>query len=139
MTPQGKFTAFTVPTSNATTDAITVGPDGNLWFTLDDADGSRIGRITTAGAITLFTLPAPSTNDYLFLQGITTGPDGNLWFTYKDWTSGVAAIGRMTTSGVITLTATPTTSSLPTDITAGADGNLWFTEGNGDIGRITTG
>jgi virginiamycin B lyase len=139
MTPQGKFTAFTIPTSNATTDAITVGPDGNLWFTLDDADSSRIGRITTAGAITLFTLPAPSTNDYLFLQGITTGADGNLWFTYKDWTSGVAAIGRMTTSGTITLTATPTTSSLPTDITAGADGNLWFTEGNGDIGRITTG
>ncbi len=117
---------------------ITVGPDGNLWFTLDNTDStSEIGRITPSGTITEFTLPAPS-NDYLILSGITTGPDGNLWFTYQDWNTHVSAVGRITTSGTITLFPTPTANSGPTDITAGPDGNLWFTEGVGKIGRATT-
>ena len=136
MTPSGKFTSFTVPTSNASTDDITTGPDGNLWFTLDGSQSARIGRITTSGTITLFTLPSP--NDYLYMSGIAAGPDGNLWFTYQDFTTNVNAIGRITTSGAVTLTSTQTANSGPTDITAGPDGNMWFTEAVGNIGRITT-
>ncbi|HYK63500.1 MAG TPA: hypothetical protein VEY94_01015, partial [Patescibacteria group bacterium] len=44
---------FSIPTGN-TPVTITVGPDGNLWFTL--ATGS-IGRITTKGAIMEFAVP----------------------------------------------------------------------------------
>src|SRR6185312_16730878 len=128
MTPSGKFTPFQVPTRNGSTDDIATGPDGNLWFTLDDTDSSsEIGRITPSGAITLFPFPSPS-NDYLFLDGISAGPDGNLWFTYEDWNTKVSAIGRITTSGVISLFPTPTHNSSPTDITAGPDGSMWFTE-----------
>ncbi len=140
MTPQGQFTSFAIPRSNASTDDITTGPDGNLWFTLDDSDqSSQIGRITPSGTVTLFSFPSPSTNDYLYLSGITTGSDGNLWFTYDDLTTSTPAIGRITPSGTITLMPVPASSGLPTDITAGPDGNLWFTLGNGNVGRITTG
>ena len=51
--------------------AITLGPDGNLWFA-GDLD-HQVGRITPHGAITYFPdadLPA---------EAIITGPDGNLW------------------------------------------------------------
>src|SRR5262245_26658425 len=47
-----QITEFSVPTSNSGLWGITVGPDGALWFT--EADGSKIGRITTAGMITEF-------------------------------------------------------------------------------------
>jgi streptogramin lyase len=70
---------------------ITTGPDGALWFT--DQSG-KIGRITTAGSITLY--PTPTYNSYP--DGITAGPDGGLWFT--EYNAG--QIGRITTAGVIT-------------------------------------
>lgn len=54
-------------------DQITRGPDGAMWFTTND--GEQIGRITTTGAVTLFSLPQP----LLGYLGITLGPDGALW------------------------------------------------------------
>src|SRR5262245_32665846 len=54
---------------------ITAGSDGALWF-VEFASG-KIGRITTAGAVTEFSLPNPRSEP----QGITAGPDGALWFT----------------------------------------------------------
>ena len=77
------------PASPATLNAITAGPDGALWFT--DMNG-KVGRITTAGAVTEFAVPSGGN-----LGGITTGPDGALWFT--DANEGV---GRITTAGVVT-------------------------------------
>ncbi len=50
---------------------ITVGPDGNLWFT--EYPAQQIGKITTAGVITEYPTAAGG--------AITLGPDGNLWFT----------------------------------------------------------
>ncbi len=72
--------------------AITTGPDGKLWFT--DYETSKIGKITTAGAITEYSLPSGS-EPY---NGITDGPEGNVWFT--DLGSG--EVGMLTTSGTIT-------------------------------------
>jgi streptogramin lyase len=54
---------------------ITAGPDGNVWFT--EADGNRLGRLTTGGSITEYPLPTANVGPYF----ITGGPDGNLWFT----------------------------------------------------------
>jgi virginiamycin B lyase len=54
---------------------ITAGPGGALWFT--EFAGNKIGRITTAGTVTEFTLPTPNGSP----QGITAGPGGTLWFT----------------------------------------------------------
>jgi streptogramin lyase len=119
-----EFSAGITPGSRP--NEITVGPDGNLWFT--EGASNRIGRITTAGVVTEFSAGiTPGSAPF----GITAGPDGNLWFTE------FAAIGRITPTGVVT--EFPTGIGLggePNEITTGPDGNLWFTA-SGAIGRIT--
>jgi virginiamycin B lyase len=138
----GKFsTAGTLVNEFALTMApgrVTAGPDGNIWFTEFDPSthNSAIGKMTTGGTLTQFTVPTAGAH----ALGIAAGPDGNLWFTEED----ANKIGRITTSGTIT-EFTGMTS--PRDIVAGPDGNLWFTEYNYQstnpsprkIGRITTG
>jgi uncharacterized protein (TIGR03437 family) len=124
-----------VPTANSGPEYITAGPDGALWFTESNLNNTgKIGRITTSGAITEYTVPTADS----FPFGITAGPDGALWFTENN----TAKIGRITTSGAITEYSVPTANSGPGEITAGPDGALWFTESNlnntGKIGRITT-
>jgi len=110
---------------------ITAGPDGNVWFTENNA--SKIGKITPDGTITEFSIPTASSEPL----GITEGPDGNLWFTEGFGNN----IGRITTAGVITEFPIPTSGSSPHGITAGpvSDGKLWFTETLANkIGRIPT-
>ncbi len=71
--PVGKPSQFKVPTDNSQPRDITVGSDGNLWFTEGnevftpgpDPNGGgtthrNIGKITPAGAITEFALRAAS-------------------------------------------------------------------------------
>ena len=112
-------------------EAITAGPDGNLWFS--ENDGNKIGRITPSGTVTEFSAGISSGAGP---RSITTGADGNLWFCESNGNS----IGRITPSGTITefsVGISPGASLF--DITAGPDGNLWFTEyGTDKIGQITT-
>ena len=54
---------------------------------------NKIGRITTAGAVTEYTVPTGGANP----TGITAGPDGALWFTE----SNANKIGRITTGGTL--------------------------------------
>src|SRR5579875_670967 len=79
---------YTVPTPNSAPESVTVGPDGNIWFT--EAQGNKIGRITPSGAITEYPVAIPQSYPF----GITAGPDEALWFT-----SAVAStIGRISIS-----------------------------------------
>jgi streptogramin lyase len=122
---------FAIPTLGCNAQWITTGPDGNLWFT--EEDGDQLGRVTPAGVITEFPLPANTTP-----LGIVRGPDGNLWFTE----SGPDNIARFNPAdpGSVTTFYTGQANSAPSAITVGADGNLWFmVVGGNDIGRITTG
>ncbi|HEX2916085.1 MAG TPA: Ig-like domain repeat protein [Chloroflexia bacterium] len=108
---------------------ITKGPDDNLWFV--EVGGNKVGKITTAGAITEYTIPTGSSSPL----GITAGPDGNLWFTEGNGNK----IGQITPAGVITEYPASITYSYPHYLTTGPDGNLWFTEQFGThIGKITT-
>jgi RHS repeat-associated protein len=103
---------------------ITAGPDGNLWFA--NLLASKIGKITTAGAITEY---AAGT----FPCGIATGSDKNLWFTGCLSTK----ISKMTTAGVITPYTLPAGAAW--GITAGPDERLWYTNYSANkIGKITT-
>jgi virginiamycin B lyase len=131
--------SFPLPNANANPSAIAAGPDGALWFTeigpLDTHNNpvgpAKIGRISTAGAITEFAIPTANSDP----TSIVAGSDGALWFTEKTANN----IGRITTLGVVTEYAIPTASSSPLTIAAGPDGALWFTEQTGNkIGRITT-
>lgn len=120
MLATGKVKEFAVPGANhlASTNppvgSIARGPDGNLWFTMPNAN--KIGRATPTGSVTEFALPTARSEPL----GIAAGPDGNLWFTE----AGASAIGRMTTSGVVH--EFPLVGLRGASITRGADGNMWF-------------
>jgi len=75
MTPQGMIHEFTL--SNSILGSITKGPDGNLWFSEFQYGGTgKIGRITTAGKISVFPLPTTGNGP----TSITFGTDHTLWF-----------------------------------------------------------
>lgn len=125
-------TEYAIPTANSDPLRITLGPDGNLWFT--EFAVHKIGRITPAGVITEFPIP----NSPSYPTGICAGPDANLWFTGIRFPG---MIRRITTSGVF-LPAFPINPSGygSAGIAPGADGNLWFGESNvNKIVRMTTG
>lgn len=103
--------------------AMSLGPDGNVWFAADQANfGSydgKIGRVTVAGELTKFPLPDPGNGGP---SGIVAGPDGNLWFV------GRLQIGSISPSGVPgQLTCVESSCDLPViSLTAGREGDLWF-------------
>jgi streptogramin lyase len=115
-----------VPYNIYTPSQITVGPDGNLWFTnpqLSAVGKSIVGKITTSGTVTFYPM-----SDVPI--AITSGPDGNLWVTEN------SHVAKITTSGVET--EYPLTVSYGySGICTGSDGNLWFTEGL-TVGYVTT-
>ncbi|HXB05143.1 MAG TPA: hypothetical protein VNY77_09810 [Candidatus Angelobacter sp.] len=117
-------------------EAITLGPDGNLWFT--EFWTNRIGRMTPAGALTEFPIPTSGSGP----RGIVAGPDRNLWFVESSRFH--PAIARITPAGVVTefLVGQGPTDITPYSIAVGPDRNLWFTQEQGparqdSIGRIT--
>jgi hypothetical protein len=107
-----------VPTPASTPDAITTGPDGNLWFT--ERAANQLGRVNDDGTITEFAVPTRFSSP----TGITAGPDGNVWFTE----AAANRLGRVNSDGSITEFPLPTRNAAPLAIIAGPDGNLWFTE-----------
>ena len=71
----GQVTEYPLPTPNASPAIITLGPDGNLWFT--EAHAGKLGKVNPAGSVTEIPLPDHTAGP----AAITSGPDGNLWFT----------------------------------------------------------
>ncbi len=145
ITPQGEVREFSagIP-AGLGVDDIVAGPDGNLWFTLNAGVGplrrghtSAIGRVTSAGVVTVFRTglrkrSAPGE--------IVAGPGGNLWFTDV---ASPPEIGQITTQG--TITELPTELKPPLGLgglAAGPDGNAWFTQvfnlphGDGEPGGL---
>jgi streptogramin lyase len=114
MTPSGAVTEFQIPNAYSSPLMITVGPDGNLWFT--DEGTSSVGMMTPTGSVTEYPLPIGSQP-----HEITVGPDGNLWATEQEGNQ----IARITTtSGAITPFSAP---GAPAGITATSTA-LWFTQ-----------
>ncbi|MGD0282066.1 MAG: putative Ig domain-containing protein [Dissulfurispiraceae bacterium] len=121
---------YATPTANSNPWRITAGSDGNLWFT--ERSTNKIGKITTAGAITEYAIPTANS----LPTGIALGPDNNLWFIEQNGNN----IGRITVAGVMTEFPIPTANSSPWAIAGGPDGYIWFVErGDNKIARMTTG
>lgn len=125
---------FPLPTASSAPDGITAGPDGNLWAV--EAAADRVVRITPAGAITEFSLPAGREP----LDVVAAG--GLMWFTERSGDRvgqlNPGAGGDAAVQASLTEFAVPGVGSRPTQITAGPDGNLWFSEtGSDQIGRLT--
>jgi streptogramin lyase len=80
ITPAGAVTEFPLLVgTGAALDAITAGPDGNLWFTEDNFGDSnpKIGSIRTDGSLVAEVPISRSTVN----PGITVGARGDIWFT----------------------------------------------------------
>ncbi len=95
---------------------IVKGSDGALWFI--EAAVHRIGRITTAGAISEFPADIDATSD------LVAAPDGAIWFS-----SSASAIELLSADGKrIPVSFTSVAGWLPTvdRLATGADGGLWF-------------
>jgi virginiamycin B lyase len=75
ITVNGQFTEFPLPDASHAASSITLGPDGNFWFT--EPAVNQIGMMTPDGQLTEYAIPTPNSNPQL----ITAGPDGNIWFT----------------------------------------------------------
>jgi virginiamycin B lyase len=129
----GTIATYSTPTPGSGPAKITVGPDGALWFTENNA--GYIGRLDpSTGAITEYPIPSPGTQPV----GIVAA-DGKLWFAENQGDD----IGSVDPSLVIPGKSTgieqykvPTAGSDPQNITA-LDGQIWFTEQVADkIGRL---
>jgi streptogramin lyase len=148
------FTAFPPAPTQAGSGpwSIAAGPDGNLWFTMNNGAGSNpcpagaanpwVERMTPAGVAAAFQTGSNGGAP----MWITSGPDGNVWFTMCNvFVNNTAfnAISKVTADGVVTnyiLTTNPepfNAGALFNAITAGPDGNVWFTYGNETIGKIS--
>ena len=107
LTTTGSYSSYPVPASASSVpglDAITVGPNGNLWFT--EAAVNRIGEITPKASgpvVHEFALPAADRlapgvgSPVTSAETIAPGPGGDIWFTEQ----GSNAIGVMSTSGAL--------------------------------------
>ena len=109
-------------------EAITAGPDGNMWFTESGSSAKGIGRITPEGDVTEFSVPSSGGTQR---WGIAAGPDGNMWFTETFGTNG---IGRITPTGAVT--QYPVSNAAPAGIAAGPDSTIWWAS-EGMIGKIS--
>src|SRR3954466_10539664 len=70
---------FELATPGHRPQAITTGPDGNLWVT--EVLQHKILKVTPAGKISEF----PVSGEHVgVLQGIAPGPDGKVWFTSRE-------------------------------------------------------
>ena len=96
--------------------AITMGEDGNFWFTLSNSP--KVARITPRGSISYFTTPSLSNPAF-----ITPGPDGNIWFGEGS----TGKIASVTPDGFITEYQF-SFFGVSVGITTGSDGNIWFTD-----------
>jgi virginiamycin B lyase len=152
-------TEFPLSMAGGKPTALTVAPDGAVWFT--DTGHAAVGRLAVDGTVRMFPLTLNRQP-----AGIAVGPGGDVWFTQYAWynagrpasppgqappdaaTIGPPAIGRISGDGILTEFPLPTaggnpmgdpmSGALPRGIVAGPDGAVWFSESGADqIGRIT--
>lgn len=135
ITTAGVLTEYSLPTINSYPSAITVGSDGALWFLEAGlyylpGSGGRVGRITTTGSLSEYTVQPSSTVTINGASNLVAGPDGALWFELITSSASSSGLLRMTTDGAfgsyslngIGLT---NTEFYPSG-TIGPDGALWF-------------
>jgi streptogramin lyase len=103
----GTVTEFAVPGGVSGTDSVPVdivaGPDGNLWYT---QAGGNVGRVTTAGVVTQFPIPAS-----LAPTGIARGPGNSLWFAANQ--NSPTQVGKVSTFDPVPLVGAVSPSSGP--------------------------
>ena len=99
----GTLSAYTPPTGTPMAIPI-AGTGGANWFI---GTSGKIGRISSTGGVTEYTVPGSSISN---INNLVHGPDGAMWFSYSE--SGVRKLGRLeVTPDNQTITFTSTTPS----------------------------
>jgi virginiamycin B lyase len=121
----GVVTDFPVPAGFAA-NAVTNGPDGNLWAILTNSMGnSEIVKVTTAGAVTVVSTLTSRAN------ALTSGPDGNIWFTTGGNTIASPPVPSQLShmapdgSGLVSFSFGSASASDLSGLTTGPDGAMW--------------
>jgi virginiamycin B lyase len=128
VTPTCVVTAFP-DAAAANIQHITSGPDGAIWFTSEGSTDGVIGRVSTSGSVSTYTLPGMP-----YPNGIVAGPDGYLWFAEGS----SFEVGRISTAGAVTMFQRPNgLVGAQGDIVVGPDGAMWFDNAGGGVGRIS--
>ena len=104
---------------------LTVGSDGNVWFTINGPPG-KVGRITPASPLAFQTGTVPG--GVQGPRGIVAAPDNNLYVLGGE--SG--KIWRVTTGAAPAITEVATGQNGPSFGEVGPDGRVWFTRFEGD-------
>jgi hypothetical protein len=91
--------------------AITLGPDGNVWFVAASGVANNIIEVSPTGQFTAYPVPIGGSAEF-----ITAGPDGNIWYT-DNFNSAIAQL--VPSTGVTTEFPTPTANSGPWGIGIG--------------------
>jgi virginiamycin B lyase len=114
---------------------VTIGADGNLWYT--ESLAHKIGRMAIIGTesqptgaiIGEYSTPTTPSNP----ATLALGPDCNIWFTEM----ATSLIGSVDQNGNVTEYAGLTSASQPLGIALGPDGNLWVAESaDGQVAQI---
>lgn len=126
----GSVTKVALPAKSAPSSVAT-GSDGNLWVTLSRTH--QIARVTPAGAVSTFAIPA-GTKDPTSIAG---APDGGLDFTIT--AKGGTGLAHISTAGISTVLVPPAKSNdfREGSLVAAADGNLWASGELGGSGGFT--
>jgi virginiamycin B lyase len=121
---------YKIPTANSKPQGISLGADGNLWFT--EFAASKIGQLNTLGKISENVTPSKKSTPNAIASG--PGPNLNLWFTETD----VWKVGQITILGPPYNEYTlPNSAARPVGIALGGDGNMWLTDqGTNSIWRV---
>lgn len=137
---------------------LTVGPEGNLWFTEGTAlpagsESSGIGRLTAAGQLTQFPTPVQPNLPYTLheqVEQIIAGPENDLWFIADGFGGNV--LSRITPEGALSQFPAQQVlngrheleskgDEVPRALAKAANGNLWMGEyfEAGTIGLVEPG
>jgi streptogramin lyase len=126
----GVTSQYPIPTASSEPVGISLGSDGNLWFT--EFRTSKIGQLNSAGKISDVVTPTRHAEPNGIASG--PGPNLNLWFAETN----LGKVAQITTAGPpYTEYTLPDSAARPVSVTLGSDGNMWVTDpGTDSIWRI---
>ncbi len=119
--------SFPLPSGTNFPDHLTVGGDGNVWYSCGLAH--VVGYIKPDGTSKTFNTAGVSSHG---MSGLTLGPDHNIWFV-EFWDN---KIGSLSPTGTIRQFKLNQNYG-PQGIATGPDHNLWITTFDGYLGRVS--